>query len=196
MKSLITSFMIIASLAVFTQAQNMSFTLLDKSTMTIDGTSNIHDWTCDVEQINSDIQFNASAFGQNPAELVKSLKLTIPVKKIESGKGGMNKKMYDALKEDEHPNITFRLTEASKSDQSGTNGSFDMIVDGRLTIAGVTKNVSVPVQAKKMNDGSFKFSGDYEIDMTNYEIEPPSALFGTVSAGKMVTVKFDLFVGS
>jgi len=191
MKSLLTSILLLLFAATGIQAQSNNYILLDQSTMQIEGTSTIHDWECDVEEINADISFDSTALQakQNP---VKTLSLTIPVKKIDSGKGGMNNKIYDALKNKKHPNITFELTNAELADTTESN--INLTATGMLNIAGVSREVSFPVEGIAQADGSYKFSGEYELNMKDYEVDPPSAIFGTIKSGEMVTISFEFYI--
>lgn len=193
MKSYLTTILIILYVAVGTvMAQQNSYILLDKSIMQIKGTSTIHDWSCDVQELIMDVSF---AFSETPESPVQALSLTVPVKKIESGKGGMNKKIYEALKEKNHPNITFKLT-TSKLATTGTNGNdsgWQMVVNGILNIAGTSREVSIPVVGSVFEDGTYKFAGSYEINMKDYGVDPPSAMFGTIKSGELVIVSFELF---
>lgn len=199
MKSLLTIlFTLLFSISgLFAQTDN-NYVLMENSTMTIEGTSTIHDWECDVTDIQADINFDASALtAETPTNPVKSLALTIPVEKIESGKGGMNKKIYGALEEKKYPNITFELTSAKLTPNTqATNGnksSFSLMATGMLTIAGTTNEVSFPVEAFAENGNTYKFTGSYELNMRDYKVDPPSAMFGTIKSGEMVTIKFEVY---
>ncbi len=167
--------------------------------MIIEGTSTIHDWECDVEDIQADVTFDESVMEadakQNP---VTNLSLTIPVNSIESGKGGMNKKIYGALKDDKHPNITFELknAEIEQSSTQATNGqepSFQLMATGMLTIAGTTNEVSFPVKTYVQDGNTYKFTGNYELNMKDYKVDPPSAVFGTIKSGEKVTISFEVY---
>lgn len=195
MKYLFTSLIIFLSVAIGNVlAQSSSATLLEKSSMQIDGTSNVHDWTADVEQLNFDVSFDQSAVEgdtlQNP---VTDLSLTIPVEGLESGKGRMNGKMYDALKKEEHPTITFEMSSSELTEAASADTSFMLNTTGALTIAGTSNDISFPVEGTIQDDGTFKFTGSYEIDMNDYNVDPPTAMFGAVRSGEMVTINFELF---
>ncbi len=194
MKSLLTSILLLLSVSVGSAvAQQNTVQLLDKSTMQIEGTSNVHDWTADVEQLNTDFNFNPSAFNedsiQNP---VNAFTLTIPVEQLESGKGGMNRRMHDALKKDKHPNITFNITSSELAEQT-SDSTFQLNTSGTLTIAGVSRDISLAVEGSILENGSYKFTGSYTLNMTDYKVEPPSAMFGAIKCGETVTVVFELF---
>lgn len=172
-------------------AQQNNITVLDKSTMQIEGTSNVHDWSADVKKMNFDISFNSSALDSDSiSNPVESLSLTIPVEKMESGKGGLDRRMHDALKKDDHPNITYELISSEVTESS--DYSFQLNTTGTVTIAGVSKEISFPVEAAIQNDGNYKFTGNYEINMKDYDVEPPTAMFGAVRSGEKVTISFEL----
>lgn len=192
---LITLIISMFSISGSIEAQETTSRVLDKSTIQIEGTSNVHDWTSDVEQINAKISFNAEVLqAENPSSPVESLSLTIPVAKIESGKGAMNRKMHGALKEDKHPNITFELSGSELAEGDISDSKFELTVKGKLTVAGVTKDVTIPVTANLADGNTYQFSGNYKINMKDYKVDPPTAMFGAVRAGEMVTVVFDIFV--
>lgn len=195
MKSILTTILTILFAVVGVQAQSGGYVMSDKSTMTIEGTSTIHDWECDVQEINADVNFDLSALeGETKENPVKNLVLTIPVEKIESGKSGMNNKIYDALKKKKNPNIIFELTSAELTNFDSTESTLQLDATGMLNIAGVTREVSFPVAGTIQSDGSYKFTGNYEINMKDYDVDPPSAVFGTIKSGELVTVNFEFFV--
>ena len=80
--------------------------------MTITGTSTLHDWTSKVNEINGDFVFKNEIKDKKlpkSGSLVEQIKMVIPVLSIESPRGStMDKKTYNALKSEEHPNHCFR----------------------------------------------------------------------------------------
>ncbi|PAU94725.1 hypothetical protein CK503_04420 [Aliifodinibius salipaludis] len=197
MKSLFTTLLIfLFTISGNVLAQSDSYKILEKSTIQVEGTSTLHDWTSDVEKFSSYIKFNAAALeGDTLNNPVESLSLTIPVKSIESGKGGMNRRTYDALKSDDFPNIMFQMNKAELVSSDSSLTSMKLNVEGSLTIAGTSNNITLPVTGTKQDDGSFKFTGEYEINMKDYKVDPPSAMLGTIKAGEMVTIPFEIYVG-
>lgn len=197
MKSFLTTILVfLFAISTNVMAQTDSYSLLDKSTMTVAGTSTLHDWEADVQTINSYINFdNAALESDSISNPVKSLSLTIPVEDLESGKGKMNRKMHDALKKDDFPNIMFQLDNAELVNADSALTSMEMDVTGNLTIAGSSKEITLPVTGTKQDDGTFKFTGSYELNMEDYDVDPPSAMFGTIKSGEMVTISFEFYVG-
>lgn len=176
-------------------AQSDTYEISDKSTMQIEGTSTLHDWTADVEEFGSNINFDASALEKEAAKSpVQTLSLTIPVESIESGKGGMNRKMYGALKSDDFPHIMFQMNDSELVSADSSLTEIKLNITGDLSIAGTNKSVTVPVTGTKQDDGSFVFNGEYEMNMKDFNVDPPSAMFGTIKSGEMVTISFEMHV--
>jgi polyisoprenoid-binding protein YceI len=64
-------------------------------------------------------------------------------------------------------------------------------VAGRLTIHGVTKDVTVSAKAQVSGD-RIEIAGTTTIDMTAYEVTPPQFPFTTVDPA--ATIDFDVFL--
>lgn len=171
MRFLITIVLVLSTFSL--QAQE-TYMLQDDSTLKINGTSTIHDWTVAAEQLNGKL----TADGQSP----KSIELDVVVEGIKSERGPtMDNKMYDALKKDEHPKINFTLKEVKSSS----------VLVGTLSIAGQSKNVEIPVAFDHTGE-NIKLSGKYGIALADFGIEPPTAMFGQIVVGEKVEVEFAL----
>lgn len=195
MKKLIIPLIVLTTgITLQSQAQSTQYVLATPSTMEISGTSTLHDWECTVEEFPTEATFNTAAKNDTAATpFLESLHFSANVKSIECGKGAMNKKTYGALKEKEYPTIKFALSSATMDkNTSGDNSAFTLNVKGNLTIAGVTKPVTFPVEGQPLDNGNMHFSGSYKLNMKDFDVEPPSAVFGTIRSGEEVTVAFDI----
>jgi len=200
MKPLINSTWMVLSLLLITSlgwAQTTDYRLDKSSTMVINGTSNVKDWKAEVEEMDANIALNASLLKQDTmANPVTQFSLTIPVKGIESGKGGMNNKIYGALKEEDYPEIKFNLISAELADTVQTGELFTLNVKGDLTVAGTSKEISFPVKGTKTRADSYRFEGNYGLNMEDYGVDPPSAIFGTIRSSKEVEITFNVLLKS
>jgi polyisoprenoid-binding protein YceI len=88
------------------------------------------------------------------------------------------------------PNATFTATSASVSG-TVTSAPVDVTVPGKLTIHGVTRDVSVSAKAQMVGD-KLEIAGTLSINMTDYGVSPPLAPFVTVDP--TATIEFDLFL--
>lgn len=139
------------------------------SKVVVNGTSSLHDWN---------MTATAATFsGTESGNALTNVKFTMGAKTLKSTKGGMmDNKAYKALKADKNPNITFT---AASLPMGKSN------VTGKLTIAGVTKNITLPVNVAK-NGNSYTITGAESLKMSDYGMEAPGFL--GVHTGDAVTV--------
>ena len=174
--------LLLSSITLCVTGQNKYVINNKASEMTINGTSSIHDWTSVVQTIEGSVKIDSEG-----SEIVSLNDLSIPmlVKSIKSGKNGMDKNTYKAMEETRYPNILFLLN-------SIETGPKDLTYKGNLTISGVTKEVSGLVNYTQSGASNFNFTGEINLNMTTYNIDPPKAMMGTIKTGDKVTIKYSL----
>lgn len=161
--------------------------------MIIHGTSTLHNWQCKVEQPSG--QLTGELENGNIKD-IKSLAMGVIVTSIRSidDKGeyyekSMDKNVYKALQAEKYPNITFTLSRINKRTSAGKNIGLE--ATGVLRIAGASKEITIQVQSTPVT-GGIVFEGKVPIKMTDYKIEPPTAIFGTIKTGNEVTLEFKM----
>jgi polyisoprenoid-binding protein YceI len=161
--------------------------------MIIHGTSTLHNWQCKVEQPSGQL---IAEMENGNIKNIKSLALGVIVLSIKSidEKGAyyeksMDKNVYKALQAEKFPNITFTLSRINKKVLTGKSIILEAV--GILRIAGVNREILVQVQSIPMA-GGIMFEGKLPIKMTDYKIEPPTAIFGTIKTGDEVTLDFKM----
>jgi polyisoprenoid-binding protein YceI len=158
------------------------FSVADESKIVVQGTSTIHDWETKVTEFSGGGVF---AINSQTIELVNNFQLSIPVKSLESGKKGMDNKIYEALKADKAPHIQFQFRDA----QFTSPGK--VTVKGKMTIAGKSKDVQL-VSDYRVDNGNIIVKGTHSMKMTEFDIAPPTAMMGTVKAGDQIQIVYDL----
>lgn len=186
MKTLHQTFQLLTAVMVImvcgTLHAQQTFTLHDNSELKVTGTSTLHDW---------DMVSNSGQSGKATMKLeggkitdLKSLQLTMPVSTLKSGRSGMDKNAYEALKSKDNPNVQFQLTEVlSITDDT-------IKAKGNLTVAGTTRNVPMVVNYK-VNGNAVQFTGKQDIKFTQFDISPPTAVFNTIKTGDDLTLSFN-----
>lgn len=163
----------------FSNAQQTYLVNEKESNVLVEGTSNIHDWEIEVEDLESKLEM-----GDKSDIDIQSITFQVPVKSMDSGKRGMDKNTYKALDADEYEFIKFNSTSVKSSAGKHT-------ASGDLSIAGTTNQVDIPLEISK-NGNKINITTSYVINMLDYKIEPPTAMFGTIKTGENVTVKIKL----
>jgi len=178
---LIISFIFIAGCL---QAQSLKVNS-KTSTMTIYGTTNVHDFKSKVTQIKGEVVVSSS-------KKIQSLNVEIPVRSIKSGEKGMDTKTYEAFNEGKFPTISFQLVDASSLQINGDDIS--VTVTGNLTMAGATRRISFKTTGKNLKPGAYEFKGSIALKMTDFKMKPPTAMLGVMKVGDAITLKFDINV--
>lgn len=88
------------------------------------------------------------------------------------------------------PNATFTAGSVSVP-ATVTSSPANVTAAGKLTIRGVTKDVSVSATAQVVGD-KIEIAGTTTINMTDYGVTPPQVPFTTVD--RAVTIEFDAFL--
>ena len=156
------------------------------SRMEVLGTSNIHDW----EILAKDFQGTINLELEN-GQLVKisQLDFSVIAESLESGKGGMDNNTYKALNTDKYKTIIYKLVKVNDIDCT-SKSPCKITTSGYLTIAGTKKPIDITFDSK-ISDGNIVLSGNKAIKMSNFNIDAPTALFGTITTGDEVNIKFE-----
>ena len=165
------------------------------SRLWIEGTSTVRDFTCEAGVI-------AGTFRTNPVEAPLSMgslekvlseaTVEIPAPQLDCSNDTMNDHMWNALRAEEEPDIRFEFDRYRVLPQGTDTAS--LALPGDLTMAGTTRPITVAGQAIPQGDGSVRVLGTSELNMTEWNVKPPSLMFGVMKVGEVVEVHFDLVV--
>lgn len=151
----------------------------EKSTIKITGTSSLHDWEMTVDKYD--------ATGIITEEKVENLKVSVVTKSMKSGKSVMDKKAHEALQADKYPTIQFTA-------KSLTVNGDKISGKGNLTIAENSRPVDFTAKITSNTSNEMRLQGAFPLKMTSYNIDPPSAMFGTLKTGDEVVLVYDIFI--
>lgn len=155
---------------------------IQKANVLLTGTSTLHNWEMKADGFSCNSLFQLE---NNKVAQVKSLTLTIPVQSLKSGKSAMDKNAYSALKADEFKQITYVITSTKVVGNK-------VVCAGNLTIAGVTKSMEVESICTVNADNTIVCKTSKSFKMSEFNVEPPSFMFGSVTTGDEITMAFDL----
>lgn len=152
------------------------------------GTSTVRSWSCEAPRIVAAIDAAAGAPSAvlGGTKAVRTVELTFPVASLDCDNRTMNDHMRKALNAERHPQIVFRLSGYELTAGAAT-------LQGTLAINGQSRPVTLPV-ALAAADGALRVTGTYALKMTDWGVEPPRLMMGTLKVGEAVTVQFDLLL--
>ena len=161
--------------------------------VTLAGTSNVHAYTA----TTTTVRVTAARFGIVPVGaavwehalepgVVETFEIAIPAATLASPKGDLDKNMQKALKVEQFPDITFRLTRFDT--KASSEGPVHAI--GMLKIAGVEREVVLALTTKRSGT-TLTVQGSLDLLMTDYGVTPPKAMLGMLKTDPKVTVTFE-----
>jgi hypothetical protein len=168
----------------------------EMSQLWIEGRSNVNEFECQARQyIGEATLFN----NEEPVSLIQNtedqvfLMVEINVDSFDCGRSRMNRDLRNALKSDQFPDITFLFESAELLGvPEDGEGSLEIEVSGKLTVAGETRDITFITKAYYLNDKQVRAVGNTTVRMSDFNVEPPTALMGMIRADEELTVHFDL----
>lgn len=158
--------------------------------MTISGTSNIHDWSTNVESIKIQAEMElVNGFVSS----VGTVAMSARVSSIKSDKGTiMDNKTKEALKGDKHPVIRYDLKQVDIQERKDKVSLLK--TEGTLHIAGVTRPIKMDVFARQLPNNEVEVWGSHKINLNDYGMKAPTALMGSIKTGDEVTVAYSVIL--
>ena len=166
----------------------------------LEGDSSLHPYSSEAKMLEAKIAFVPAQGGsvlQRKLEIAlkgKSLRkfeLTIPVEEIKSDKKGLDKKMAEALKAQENPNIFFKLSSYETYKTIPEKNTFLVLIYGLLTVAGQQRAIDVEAEIEPTKEMIY-VRGKKELLMTDFGIKPPTAMMGMLKTKPRVVIHFEL----
>ena len=158
--------------------------------MKLSGTSTLHKWEMNSKTFSGSAQFGTNPSNINELATVTSLTFTLPVTALKSDEKKLDRNAYKALKTESFKNITYKLLAATVS--PGKLNKYLVKTRGNLTIAGVTREITMDVYCVLNKDASITCTGSDKLNMTDYNVKPPSFMLGAMKTGDSVTLDFSL----
>ncbi|WP_228519098.1 YceI family protein [Flavobacterium sp. LC2016-12] len=175
---ILISFLGISTLA----SAQKNYTLDNKSTFSVSGTSTLHDWEM---KSSSGTGTGNLEITNSKLTAIESLSVILLSESIKSEKKSMDKVAYETLKTDKQKNIKYVLKSAEKLNETTWE------LTGTYTIAGVSKILKTTLKTIITKDG-VNMQGSNKITFADFGMKSPTALLGTIKTGQDLTLKFNL----
>jgi polyisoprenoid-binding protein YceI len=166
-------------------SQNIKLTG-DNNAVKVSGTSTLHDWEMELTTFDATANLETRDDG---SYTISSARFSANANDLVSEKSMMTNKAHEALKADKQPEIKFEQT--GMLEIAGNQDDPDTIA-GNLTIAGKTKPVEIALKTNVNSQKEVSVSGETTLKMTDFDMEPPTVMFGTIKTTDEVTISFNL----
>lgn len=197
--------------------------LSKESVMEISGSATITDWTCeshspvgefvlpltkaDLDRVYEEILSPGIDPSQSTVDASNLLNkynknvtafLNVKVKSFDCGNRLMESDMYAAIKADTYPQVRYRHfgLGVSQAKTVADKQAVSIVSFGLLELAGVKKNVSIKLTIEKLDSGKFLLSGHKNLKMSDFNVTPPTALFGLIKTSDNFKLTYALVAES
>jgi polyisoprenoid-binding protein YceI len=184
MKQLIRTsiFIVLASIPLLLTGQAFE-SAKEGGSVVVKGTSNLHGWEMNVTDFKSGFSINRD---QSAVKSISNITFITQTKNLKSESSIMDRKAYDAMKANDSPEIKF--TGTSVSDLVSEGNKFNGTAKGNLTVAGETKEVTLPFRGTLNADRTIDIDASTDLLMSSFKMSPPTAIMGTLKTGDKITI--------
>jgi hypothetical protein len=174
-------------------SEKKRYAIVKPSRLYLQGTTNVNTFTCDCEDQFSTQEVDVESNGG--IARFRSTRLSMTTRKFNCKNAKMDRDMHKALKADQFPKISMELVETRQNpDHLKGSAWFDVDAKVKITITGVTKEKHIKAQARKVSQNQFALKGSETVQMTEFGIDPPEAMFGLIKVNDPITFHFDLTI--
>jgi hypothetical protein len=158
----------------------------EQSSIIVSGTSTLHNW----EMVLKNYRCNLLLVVDNPSITIQKVDFKGISKSFKSDYSIMDKKTYKALKVDTYKEIQF--VSSSLTEIPLNSKSFKGEITGSLFIGGVTNTINLLFTGEIISDEMIQVKGSKKLAMTEFNIDPPTAILGTLKTGDEVVISFNI----
>jgi hypothetical protein len=122
--------------------------------------------------------------------LPERIEMVMNVADLKSGNGTLDEHMHKALKANEHPTITLKITSTPEQQDKWSDGQ-SLKAIGELTVSGSKQPIELEAALSK--DGEkFRIQGKKKLLMSSFGIQPPTLMLGALKTKDEIEVTYDL----
>ncbi|MDX9845343.1 MAG: YceI family protein [Tenuifilaceae bacterium] len=195
MLSTLAMIFMLSSLVETNTMSYLSYSIQDESWISIAGSSNVNTFECysNSNFTRGNIIVDANASGNSI--VFSEAKMALQISSFDCKNPILNKDLYRALGADRNPNILIELLDAQfKESQPQNPNSGELKVSVAITINSKCKVIKVPIKWIRVSGSDIRFIGSHDINMTDFDITPPSPAFGLIKVSEWISINFNLSV--
>ena len=191
MPKVLSAFIILIIVLLPSQLVAQSKYSTNAAKITINGTSNIHDWK--MVSATGTCSGTFTVDGAGALTGITGLSFSVPVSTLKSDNGSqMDNNAYKAINASKYPNITFSSSSATVTPKGGN--TFTISAPGKLQISSGTKDVTLVATGKVNADKSITIDGTYKLVTTDYNVKAISIMLGAIKTSANVTISYSLIM--
>ncbi|WP_417885258.1 YceI family protein [Zunongwangia sp.] len=188
MKTLLSTILIL--IGMFSNAQipkkEGNIKISPKSSLTITGDTNINSFTCvfNPNLLPSELNIIYKQTADNEF-LLKNTKLILASDGFDCGSRAINKDFLSLIKAKQFPTIEIEVRQLKNLKVNNAEAILE------ITIAGISKTFKTLIH---FNESDNNYKGSLELNINDFELSPPSKMFGLIKVKKDIDIDFNLYL--
>ena len=174
---------------------SVEYYLGSKSKLEVFGKTNINEFCCASYEKFQPKKLTYEIPVDGDLMSFESAILNIQIKEMDCGGKIINNDFRKTLNANKCPFIQINLKEVINQDCDNLtkcdNWIF-FIANTEITINEVKQLVSIPIHILKKSDQNFQVTGSKELELSSFQITPPTALMGLIKVNNTIEINFDL----
>ena len=188
---LIFFFLLFAPLLGNGQSQ-LTPVILESTELTISGNTNVNSFTCKLVKSNLNDTLKYVSNLTDETKLFNGLVFKFNVSDFVCDHNVMTKDFKVLLKENDFPYIIMNINEVVVQKTSNQAESHPLDAHIILYIAGQSKREYIESARIEQSDKLLDLTGSHKVLMSDFEITPPTKLFGTVRTEDAIKILFSI----
>lgn len=173
---------------------NASIQLNPKSVLSIHGSTNLLTFTLKQsgEKIRKTPVMVTASMHEN---IIRpgSNNLQLRVKNFTSNNHIAQREFYKLMNADQYPFLNIRLEQLELNPNTSGTTNLSGMAATRITITNVTQNITIPINIARQGN-TFAVTGKKQINIKDFNLEPPVAVLGLVTVSEWIEIDLDLSI--
>lgn len=166
---------------------------ISDSKLTIYGTTNVNTFRCSMREADLNDSIVVKNIWSNQVLEFEGLVLKFRVDQFKCGLPGMSSDLQELLKAEEEPYLYLTLKSIALLPDNDAFEELDVDALVDIYLAGVTREVQVRGgKVRNRSEAHLSLSGSKEIRVTDFNLEPPTKMFGTIKVSDEIKISFEI----
>jgi hypothetical protein len=161
------------------------------STLRIEGSSNISDFTCDINQYLNRDTLIYTRDAKSRILLFQRSSLTIDVSQFDCHHKYITADLRKILRSEEHPNLKIHFVSMEDFEALHKTEQVKGVVD--IELAGIRKRMEIIYTCIPKGERNMELNGSRNMYFSDFNLSPPRKLAGLIRINQQITVNFKLY---
>ncbi|MBU3679436.1 MAG: YceI family protein [Candidatus Kapabacteria bacterium] len=168
------------------------YNIEEGSVLSIQGTTNINSFECFSRQTFNQQSIAIRIDSDRNLISFDNAVLQLRVKELNCDNSKINADLCSALQAEQFPFITIELHDAVIDRATSSGETLDLRIAASLRITDQKRRIELRTKGKILSDGRYQFMALKALKMSDFGVDPPTALFGLIKVNDEIKINFNL----